>query len=48
MARRIRSPFRMKLTHNHLAALAWVARTGSLTAAGHALGRTQPALSAQL
>ena len=38
----------MKLTHNHLSALAWVARTGSLTAAGHALGRTQPALSAQL
>lgn len=38
----------MKLTHNHLCALAWVARTGSLTAAGHALGRTQPALSAQL
>jgi DNA-binding transcriptional LysR family regulator len=38
----------MKLTHNQLAALAWVARTGSLTAAGNALGRTQPALSAQL
>ncbi len=38
----------MKLTHNHLCALAWVARTGSLTAAGNALGRTQPALSAQL
>lgn len=38
----------MKLTHNHLTALAWVARTGSLTAAGNALGRTQPALSAQL
>jgi len=38
----------MKLTHNHLSALAWVARTGSLTAAGNALGRTQPALSAQL
>jgi len=38
----------MKLTHNHLYALAWVARTGSITAAGNALGRTQPALSAQL
>jgi DNA-binding transcriptional LysR family regulator len=38
----------VKLTHNHLAALAWVARTGSLTAAANALGRTQPALSAQL
>ncbi len=38
----------MKLTHNQLAALAWVARTGSLTGAGNALGRTQPALSAQL
>ena len=38
----------MKLTPNHLAALAWVARTGSLTAAASALGRTQPALSAQI
>lgn len=38
----------MDLTHNHLTALAWVARTGSLTAAAKALGRTQPALSAQL
>lgn len=38
----------MKLTHSQLTALAWVARTGSLTAAGNALGRTQPALSAQL
>ena len=45
---RTRSRIRMKLTHNHLSALAWVARTGSLTAAGNALGRTQPALSAQL
>jgi LysR family transcriptional regulator, low CO2-responsive transcriptional regulator len=38
----------VKLTHKQLSALAWVARTGSLTAAGDALGRTQPALSAQL
>lgn len=38
----------MKLTHNQLVTLSWVARTGSLTAAGNALGRTQPALSAHL
>ncbi len=48
MRHRIQGALPMKLTHNHLAALAWVARTGSLTAAGNALGRTQPALSAQL
>jgi LysR family transcriptional regulator, low CO2-responsive transcriptional regulator len=38
----------LKVTHNQLTALAMVARTGSLTAAATAIGRTQPALSAQL
>lgn len=33
---------------SQLIALAWVARTGSLTAASRALGKTQPAVSAQL
>ena len=28
--------------------LAWVARTGSLSGAGEAMGKTQPALSAQI
>src|ERR1043165_2880172 len=35
-------------TPNHLIALAVVGRTGSLTAASTALGKTQPAVSAQL
>ena len=38
----------MPITPNHLIALAYVARSGSLTAAGEALGKTQPAVSAQL
>lgn len=38
----------MQITANHLIALAWVARSGSLTAAGDALQKTQPAVSAQL
>ena len=38
----------MKLNLQHLVTLAWVARTGSLSGAGEAMGKTQPALSAQI
>ncbi|GAA4332229.1 LysR family transcriptional regulator [Pigmentiphaga soli] len=38
----------MRIVADHLLALAAVARTGSLTAAGNELGKTQPAVSAQL
>ena len=38
----------MRITANQLIALVWVARSGSLTGASQALGKTQPAVSAQL
>ena len=38
----------MQITASHLIALAWVARSGSLTGASAALQKTQPAVSQHL
>ena len=38
----------LKLNPQHLVTLAWVARTGSISGASEAMGKTQPALSGQI